>query len=208
VGDSLLAAFITVVEQVRGEPWAFPAFLAAFALSCQGLPTMIFPVAGGILFGFTGGVAANVLGFTLGSTLTFFAARRWGRRPWVVTRTASFPEAFRRPGFWLMLVVRLTGFPPLLVANLLAGVSEMRYAPFAAATLLGVAPWSCLMAFFSDVLWEALRTGGMASFKDTLVAYARPLAMAAAAFGTVVGVAAWAGKRLLPQGAGGGKVRE
>lgn len=206
MADGILNAFIGAVEHLRGQPWAFLVFIGAFAVACQGLPTTLFPVAGGILFGFRGGILCNVLGFLAGSLLTFAASRRWGRKLWARWRAEPLPPLFRRPNFWLLLVVRLTGFPPLMAANIMSGLSEMPVPVFLGATALGVLPWSAVMAFFADVLWEALRAGGMAGFKTTVLAYARPLMVAAAAFGVLVGAAAWFGRRLLPQA--GGSVKE
>lgn len=209
-GGEILNVVISLVERLQGQPWAFPVFVGAFAVSCQGLPTMIFPVIGGILFGFYGGMLANVTGFVLGSLLTFMLSRRWGVKLWTKWRAQPLPPVFRRPNFWLLLVVRLTGFPPLMVTNILAGLSEMRPGVFALATAIGVAPWSAMMSFFSEVLWQALRSGGMAEFRSTLFAFAQPLMIVVASFAVLVGVAAWFGRRLLPPPVqeAGGSVKE
>lgn len=198
MAGQFLNAFIAGVELLRGQPWALPVFLVGAALSCQGLPTTIFPVVGGILFGFWGGLFANAAGFVLGSLLTFLVSRRWGSKLWARWRSQPLPTVFRRPNFWLLLVVRLTGFPPLMMTNLLAGLSEMSVPVFLGATAVGVLPWCAMMSFFADVLWDALRAGGFAGFKATLMAYAKPLMLAGATFGALVALAAWFGRRLLP----------
>jgi uncharacterized membrane protein YdjX (TVP38/TMEM64 family) len=209
VGGEALAAVMHAVDSLRGQPWAWPVFVAAFAVSCQGLPTMIFPVIGGILFGFYGGVLANVAGFVAGSTLTFLISRRWGTRLWEKWRAQPLPPVFQKPNFWLLLVVRLTGFPPLMLANILAGLSEMRLGVFVLATALGVTPWSAMMSFLSEILWQALRSGGMVEFKNTFISFAEPLAVVLGSFGVLVGLAAWFGRRLLPPAVQeGGSVKE
>jgi uncharacterized membrane protein YdjX (TVP38/TMEM64 family) len=186
------------MEQLRGEWWAPPIFLLAYVISCQGLPTTLMPVVGGMLFGFWAGTVMNVIGIVGGSCVTFWGVRRWGRT-WAQSKwgTRAIHPMLRQPNFWLLLVVRLTGFPPLMVANVLTGLSQMRFKSFVGASALGMLPWCAVMAFFSDVLWEGLLAGGMPGFKRVLWAHAGPLLWMVGFFALLVASAGWFGRKLL-----------
>jgi uncharacterized membrane protein YdjX (TVP38/TMEM64 family) len=102
----------------------------------------------------------------------------------------------KRPGFFLMVVVRLTGIPPLPLANYLAGLSEMPYSKFVGATALGYVPWCLVTNYFSSVLWKALVEGGLSGIERVIVAKAGPLLAALAAFAALIAGAAWLNRKL------------
>ncbi len=158
------------------------------------------PIAGGILFGFWPGFFYSVFSLAAGSSLGFFIARRWGtllvKKIW---KGRPAPAFSKKPGFLLLVVVRLTGIPPIMPANVLAGLSEMPYSTFLAGTVVGYLPWCTLTNLFSNILWAAYLKGGMDGIKHTLAEHLWMIFAVFAFFGLLVAAATWAGRRWVRQ---------
>lgn len=186
-----------LVTALQGEPWAPFAFTGVLALASLGAPITLLVVAGGVLFGFWGGLACNVLGTTAGAALAFWLARKGGRERvegWLSRRrgekTASFKATFRG-----ILAVRLLGIPPFGVLNYLAGLTRASWKTYLAATVLGGLPWLIVITYLSQTLWSVWRASGMKGFSAALGKFSLPIAVTAAvAIGTVY-VGKWLKKR-------------
>jgi uncharacterized membrane protein YdjX (TVP38/TMEM64 family) len=126
-------------------------FVVAFAV-CGGfalLPTYTPSLVGGWAFGLASGLAATLAGFALAATIGFALSRRLsGERLMDVLRDhprgLAVHDAFVRSGAWKALVVvallRLPPNSPFAVTNLLLAASRVRYVPFLAGTIAGLAP--------------------------------------------------------------------
>ena len=100
----------------------------------------------GVVLGFWGGFVAAVVGATLGALGAFGLARWLGRD--AVTRLAGrrLEQVDRRlvgHGFGPLLLVRVSPIP-FMPVSYAAGLTAMRWAPYTAATVLGVIPGSAL----------------------------------------------------------------
>jgi uncharacterized membrane protein YdjX (TVP38/TMEM64 family) len=176
------------VAWLKSQPAAPAVFTAAYAGACFFAPITLFPVAGGVLFGFWGGLLCNLAGAWLGSLGAFFLIRRLGEG--AVDRIAGktlrrFRAYSREYGFWTMLIVRLAGFPPFLAANYLAGLSGISWKSYASATFIGILPWTAMITFFAHSLWQTFLLAGPVGLKKAVLArgeiFAVQLALVAAA---------------------------
>jgi uncharacterized membrane protein YdjX (TVP38/TMEM64 family) len=202
----VLKSFVLVIQQLQGKAWAAPVFVFTYALGCLGFPITIFPVAGSILFGFWKGVFFTWMGESLGSSMAFWMARKWAR-PWVTKALAGrpLPKVLRNPDFTTMLVVRLVGLPPFHLVNYFCGLSQMPYATYLGATMVGMLPWTVILTFFAHFLWDALLEGGAKGLKRELYRQAGPLMLALVLFGMLIGVSAFLGRKFLRQESAGGE---
>lgn len=178
-GNPLLQNFIHLIEVLKGNPLSLPVFVVLYALACFLVPVSLFPVAGGVLFGFRAGMVINLGAVLLGATGPFFIARRLGQH--TLTRFFSrwhnrdAAARLRNPSPWGFIVIRLLGFPPFIVTNYLAGLSHMRYRRFLWTSAVGLIPWTFVMTFFADTFWTVLNEAGMGGFRKAVMNHARPL---------------------------------
>ncbi|GGF32664.1 TVP38/TMEM64 family protein [Marmoricola endophyticus] len=129
-------------------PWAAPAFVVAYALVCLlPLPKGVMSLAGGAAFGLLAGLPLVLLGSVAGSVLTFALSRWLGRHHArhlienrLPVRVRAIDERLAQGGFVTILVARLVPVIPYTVLNYALGLTSQRYAPFIAATALGVLP--------------------------------------------------------------------
>jgi uncharacterized membrane protein YdjX (TVP38/TMEM64 family) len=107
-------------------------------------------VIGGFLFGAWLGGAAALAGAVAGSLIAYGAVRfalgerfveRLGERP------ARLVKALRGNAFSTLLTIRLMPVTPLMLINIAAGAARAPVGPFAAASALGGAPVSFVLAF-------------------------------------------------------------
>ncbi|HRY30676.1 MAG TPA: VTT domain-containing protein [Elusimicrobiota bacterium] len=174
----MMSAFIDMVSVLQGHPWAPPAFVAVSALACLCLPITPFYVAGGFLFGFWGGLLCNVAGTLLGTGLAFLLARRlaYGRfKAWILRKYPAVAALSESMDFRVVLVARLTGFPPFWLMNYLPGLSGIRWRSYAAGTFAGTLPWIVIVSFFSHTLWNVLVASGLKGLGHALAVHSRPL---------------------------------
>ncbi|MDX6315968.1 MAG: hypothetical protein QOF44_5432 [Streptomyces sp.] len=108
------------------------------------VPRPLLNLAAGALFGAQAGLVASLGGTVLGAGLSFVLGRVLGRdalRPLLRGRLLlSLDRQLSRHGFRSMLAMRLFPGVPFAAANYAAAVSEMRLAPFLAATAVGSVP--------------------------------------------------------------------
>jgi uncharacterized membrane protein YdjX (TVP38/TMEM64 family) len=195
----MIEFLITLISSVQGHWWSVPAFILMYVIACVGFPTTPFPMMAGVLFGFWPGLIYSLFSLAVGSSITFFISRRWGRR--LIDRFwkgRSIPLLPRNPGFLVVVIARMTGLPPILMANLLAGMSEMPFIVFLSGTIVGYVPWCVVTNLFANTLWEAFLTGGMGGFKREFLAQAQHLFLAGVTFLVLVLLAAWLGRKLMP----------
>ncbi|HEY1363427.1 MAG TPA: VTT domain-containing protein [Xanthobacteraceae bacterium] len=123
-------------------------YVAAVGLS---VPVGIYlTLIGGILFGAVLGGVAALIGATLGAICIFLIARsalgeQLVRRAGVAA--GKLGQEFRADAFHYLLFLRLVPIFPFWLVNLVAALSGVRLATFAAATALGIIPASFAFAF-------------------------------------------------------------
>lgn len=156
---TLLAA---VADRPVLVPVAYVIIYAAFvALS---LPqAVVVTITGGLLFGTMVGGALAVLGATLGAILLFLLARTafgdsLSRRGGAFMQTVR--DGLARDGFNYLLAIRLIPVFPFWLVNLAAALGGMRLLPYAAATLIGIAPGTFVFASIGAGIGSVLATGG------------------------------------------------
>lgn len=120
-------------------------FGAAYGLCAVAfVPRPLLNAGAGALFGSQAGLVGALGGTVLGAGLAFVLGRLLGRdalRPLLRGRLLlSLDRQLSRHGFRSMLAVRLFPGVPFAAANYGAALSEMRLAPFLAATALGSIP--------------------------------------------------------------------
>jgi uncharacterized membrane protein YdjX (TVP38/TMEM64 family) len=119
--------------------------LVALSVPAGGLMSVL----GGALFGALAGGALAVLAASLGAVLLFLLAR--GTLGRILARRAGplverFRPALARDGFAAMLAMRLLPVVPFWLGNLAPALLGARLLPYAAATVLGIAPATCVLA--------------------------------------------------------------
>jgi uncharacterized membrane protein YdjX (TVP38/TMEM64 family) len=151
--------------------WVAEAPLAAAALYCAAYAASValslpfslpFTLVGGMLFGVVLGSVLAVGASSTGAVLLFLLARG-ALAPLVARRAAPFLERVRpglqRDGFSYLLALRLIPAVPFWLLNLAPALVGMRLLPYAAATVLGVAPIVVVLAGIGAGLAGVLARG-------------------------------------------------
>ncbi len=150
---------------VAADPVAAPVaymivYAAAVALSIPG--GVVLSVAGGVLFGLAAGAVYAIVGAWLGAILVFLAAR-YAIGDLLERRAGKLLDRVRpglqRDGFSYLLALRLLPIVPFWLMNLAPALAGMRLAPYAAATLLGIAPATTVFVSLGAGLGDALSAG-------------------------------------------------
>ena len=165
----------TIRHYIQGfGPWAIVIYILLYILNTFSPffpPIFIMSLSAGALFGSILGSVALTLGTLAGTTAAFFAARYLGR-DWVAgsiktkSKSADIYEGLGKNGFFILLPMRLIGFPPYGVIDFICGLSKMKYRDFFSATLIGTLPWIVTQVLLADrftrfdpkdpVLWTLL----------------------------------------------------
>jgi uncharacterized membrane protein YdjX (TVP38/TMEM64 family) len=121
-----------------------PLFLCvSIPLVAAFFPGPLAAGAAGLLFGTAGGTAVGIVGGLGSATLSFAIARHAGAGParsLATERARGWLERAEARPFATVLYLRILPFTPFTAVNYAVGLSRIRYGPFAAATLAGMAP--------------------------------------------------------------------
>lgn len=118
------------------------------------IPGQILMVAGGYLYGFSGGLLLNLIGTVGASQLTFLAARRVGRP--IVQRLvpahllARWSQIVERQGFTFFLFFFWFPVIPGNVMNFVASLSPISFWLFLTASFLGRLPGIALITLIGS----------------------------------------------------------
>ena len=138
------------------------AYIAVVAFSLPGGAVMT--LAGGLLFGAFIGAFLAVLGATIGAAVLFLLARS-AFAPLVAGRAEGLLGPLRaglaRDGFFYLLSLRLVPVFPFWLLNLAPALLGMRFAPYLAATFLGIIPGTLVFAGIGAGLDEVFLSGGV-----------------------------------------------
>lgn len=148
------------LRAVEDQWWAWPVFLGAyFSLTLAFVPVTLFHMVSGVLLGFQGALALNLLAFNLSSHGQFLFARHVLRgrsaRAAPGPAEARLSKLLERDGLRAAILVRVLPLPNLAV-NLTAGLSPLRWRDFALGTLVGATPIVAVYTWFAAALVEGL----------------------------------------------------
>jgi uncharacterized membrane protein YdjX (TVP38/TMEM64 family) len=136
-----------VIAYVRDAgAFGYLVFIGAYVVACVALiPAIALTLAAGALFGFARASVVVITGATLGATAAFLLGRTVLRR-YVERRIASnqrmaaIDQAIARDGTKLMLLMRLSGFPPFTWTNYALSLSGVKLLPYVLTTFFGIIP--------------------------------------------------------------------
>jgi uncharacterized membrane protein YdjX (TVP38/TMEM64 family) len=138
------------------------AYIAVVAFSLPG--GVVMTLAGGLLFGALLGAGLAVVGATIGAAVLFLLARS-AFAPLVAERAEGLLGPLRaglaRDGFFYLLSLRLVPVFPFWLLNLAPALLGMAFAPYLAATFLGIIPGTLVFAGIGAGLDEVFLSGGV-----------------------------------------------
>ena len=127
-------------------PLGYLLYVVAYVISCVLLvPALALTIGAGAIFGFAAGSIVVLVGATLGATAAFLLGRTAFRKR-VEARVASSPRmgaidrAIAAEGTKIMLLMRLSGFPPFTWINYALGLTGVGLRPYVLTTLFGIIP--------------------------------------------------------------------
>jgi uncharacterized membrane protein YdjX (TVP38/TMEM64 family) len=135
------------IGYVRGAGAAgYALYVLAYVVSCVFvIPAIALTLAAGAIFGVVKGTVIVLIGATLGATAAFFLGRTIFRR-YVEARVESNPKmaavdrAIAREGTKIMLLMRLSGFPPFTWINYALGLTGVSFVSYLWTTFVGIIP--------------------------------------------------------------------
>jgi uncharacterized membrane protein YdjX (TVP38/TMEM64 family) len=104
------------------------------------MPSTVFTVLAGSIFGFWPALFYTLIGANTSATAVYWTGRALAApAPGLITRLGSWITPLQRAPFLTMLFMRLAYFP-FDVVNIVSGIIKLRYVPFALGTALGSVP--------------------------------------------------------------------
>ena len=142
------------IAYVRGAGAAgYVLYVAAYVVSCVFvIPAFALTVAAGAIFGVARGVIVVLIGATLGATAAFLLGRTVFRR-YVEARIASnqkmaaVDRAIAHEGTKIMLLMRISGFPPFTWINYALGLTGVSLISYVWTTAVGIIPGTIAFAY-------------------------------------------------------------
>lgn len=149
-------------EKVRGFVlafgiWAPSVYLLTYGQPLVPLPASVMTITGGLAFGPLWGTLAALVGATTRACAQFGVARLLGRNAVAKLlrgRAASLDATLGKNSFKTVLLIRLIPNFPFDVQNYGLGFSQVRFTPFALATLLGMIPASFAFVYLGYSLTD------------------------------------------------------
>ena len=141
---TLIQQFISWVQALG--PAGYVAFVLGYAVCCVFLiPASALTLAAGAVFGFWAGSVVVLIGATLGAAAAFLLGRtvlRGRVERFVASRPKlqAVDRAIALEGVRLMLLMRLSGFPPFTWINYALSLSGVRFLPYLLTTFFGIIP--------------------------------------------------------------------
>ena len=132
---------------VRGiGPLGYLLYVAAYVVCCVlVIPALALTLGAGAIFGFVTGSIIVIIGATLGATAAFLLGRtifraRVQKRIAANPKMAAVDRAIAREGTKIMLLMRLSGFPPFTWINYALGLTGVSLLSYVLTTLFGIIP--------------------------------------------------------------------
>jgi uncharacterized membrane protein YdjX (TVP38/TMEM64 family) len=141
--------------EVRGQGIAGTLlFIGAGTLfTAVGLPRQLISFLGGYAFGLAAGTLVGLAASVLGCALAFYYARWLGGsalRARLAARARRLDGVLRAHPLTMSLLIRLLPVGSNVVTNLLAGLSNVRAAPFLVGSALGYVPQTAVFALIGS----------------------------------------------------------
>jgi len=161
-----IAAWLTVFQAwVRHlGPIGYVVYALMYAVCVTALvPASLLTFGAGAIFGVVGGTIVVCVGATLGSMLAFVLARTVLRKR-VEQMIAKRPKlsavdrAIAKEGTKLMLLCRISGFPPFVFANYAFGLTGVTAMSYFLTTFFGIIP-GCFAYTYAGHAGAAVATG-------------------------------------------------
>jgi uncharacterized membrane protein YdjX (TVP38/TMEM64 family) len=161
-----IAAWLIAFQTwVRGlGPIGYVVYTLMYAICVAALvPASLLTLGAGAIFGVVGGTIVVAIGATLGAMLAFVLARTVFRRR-VEAMIARRPKlgavdrAIAKDGTKLMLLCRISGFPPFVFANYAFGLTGVTALSYFLTTFFGIIP-GCFAYTYAGHAGAAVATG-------------------------------------------------
>jgi uncharacterized membrane protein YdjX (TVP38/TMEM64 family) len=120
--------------------------------------TLLYAPAGAIFGGFVGGtlsLAGNVLGAAICCVIGQLIGERIARRN-DASKLARYRKLLEKRGLWVVMLLRLNPLTTSDLVSYAAGVAGVPAWKVALGTLVGLAPWCYLQAYFAERVFEAV----------------------------------------------------
>ena len=155
------------IAYVRGAGVAgYVLYVVAYIVCCVLLiPALALTLAAGAIFGTITGISIVLIGATLGAIAAFLLGRTIFRR-YVEARIASNPKmaavdrAIAAEGTKIMLLMRVSGFPPFTWINYALGLSGVRFRSYVWTTFFGIVPGTIAFTYAGAAGAQALAGKG------------------------------------------------
>ncbi len=145
-------------------PLGYLLYVAAYVVCCVLLiPAFALTLGAGAIFGFVAGSIVVLIGATLGATAAFLLGRTVlrGRVERMVAKRpklAAIDRAIAAEGVRIMVLMRLSGFPPFTWINYALGLTGVHFGAYLATTFFGIIPGT--LAFtWAGAVGEAALSG-------------------------------------------------
>jgi uncharacterized membrane protein YdjX (TVP38/TMEM64 family) len=120
-------------------------FLLIFGLKplAMILPSNVFAIAAGTLFGPLKGFFLNMIGFFLSATVGFFLSRMLGTgviNKLTKGKLLKFDKGIEKNGFKIMALLRFPPIFPYDIVSMTAGVTKIKYSKFILGSVIGIIP--------------------------------------------------------------------
>jgi len=145
-------------------PAGYVVYALMYAVCVAALvPASLLTIGAGAIFGVVGGTIVVVVGATLGAMLAFALARTVlrskveqmiAKRP----KLAAVDKAVAHEGTKLMLLCRISGFPPFVFANYAFGLTGVGALSYFLTTFFGIIP-GCFAYTYAGHAGAAVATG-------------------------------------------------
>ena len=156
-------------------------FILVYAgLTSVGVPALPLTVAAGVLFGATPGTAFSWVGATLGAAIGYVIARTVAHDTvlrWIKRRRRLVDVIDDTTDFRGMLRLRLIPVLPVGAVSFAAGLAKAPFAPYLAATAVGLLPATIVYSYFADRLVAGLSGGESNALVIVLIASAVLIAL-------------------------------
>ncbi len=139
--------------------FAVAAYIAAYILNTISIVPPIAPLSltAGLAFGSVPGAVYLMLAAMIGTSVTFFISRFFGRdlvEKALKGKFRDLDEKLERNGFMTVLFFRVVPLVPYEVLNYFCGLSKIKFRDYFWATFLGLIPGVIVAAFFGGSLGE------------------------------------------------------
>jgi len=154
-----LGNFINYVKSYG--KYAFVCFILIFSLKplVLVLPSAMFSIAAGIVFGPVKGFMVNMIGFFLSGTLAFYLSRFLGKDfvdKILKGRALNFNNNMEKDGFKILFLLRLPPVLPYDPLSYTSGLTKITYKSFILASVLGVIPETVCYSYMGENILNPL----------------------------------------------------